>query len=90
MPLDEWICLFQPFLQLLLLPQNELCRMKLDVAMLDELVHEYCVYRGIVDAGVAQVPGELYFFCYYMQALLSVLVFFLLKLCSECSSSANP
>ncbi|XP_042494892.1 uncharacterized protein LOC122074114 isoform X3 [Macadamia integrifolia] len=33
--------------------QNELCRMKLDVAMLDELVHEYCVYRGIVDSGLA-------------------------------------
>ncbi|XP_043713545.1 uncharacterized protein LOC122662056 isoform X1 [Telopea speciosissima] len=33
--------------------QNELCRMKLDVAMLDELVHEYCVYRGIVDCGLA-------------------------------------
>ncbi|XXG70804.1 hypothetical protein AAC387_Pa07g0204 [Persea americana] len=41
--------LFQAF-------QNELCRKKLDVAMLDELVHEYCVYRGIVDVGVAQVP----------------------------------
>lgn len=63
MPLDDWICLFQPSLQFILLwPQNELCRMKLDVAMLDELVHEYCVYRGIVDAGVTQVPGELYIF----------------------------
>ncbi|KAF8405057.1 hypothetical protein HHK36_009954 [Tetracentron sinense] len=38
--------LFQAF-------QNELCRMKLDVALLDELVHEYCVYRGIVDCGLA-------------------------------------
>ncbi|KAL2504887.1 LisH and RanBPM domains containing protein [Abeliophyllum distichum] len=32
--------------------QNELCRMRLDVSMLDELVHEYCVYRGIVDSGL--------------------------------------
>ncbi|XP_043804868.1 uncharacterized protein LOC110628491 isoform X3 [Manihot esculenta] len=38
--------LFQAF-------QNELCRMKLDVSMLDELVREYCVYRGIVDSGLA-------------------------------------
>ncbi|XP_071723151.1 uncharacterized protein [Rutidosis leptorrhynchoides] len=36
--------LFQAF-------QNELCRMRLNVPMLDELVHEYCVYRGIVDFG---------------------------------------
>ncbi|KVH92553.1 hypothetical protein Ccrd_005412, partial [Cynara cardunculus var. scolymus] len=36
--------LFQAF-------QNEVCRMRLDVTMLDELIHEYCVYRGIVDAG---------------------------------------
>ncbi|XP_024457762.2 uncharacterized protein LOC7489727 isoform X3 [Populus trichocarpa] len=44
--------LFQAF-------QNELCRMKVDVSMLDELVHEYCVYRGIVDSGLAlpSVPG---------------------------------
>ncbi|KAM7250056.1 hypothetical protein ACFE04_021939 [Oxalis oulophora] len=38
--------LFQAF-------QNELCRMRLNVPMLDELVHEYCVYRGIVDSGFA-------------------------------------
>lgn len=31
--------------------QNELCRMRLDISVLDELVHEYCVYRGIVDSG---------------------------------------
>ncbi|KAK9284706.1 hypothetical protein L1049_023882 [Liquidambar formosana] len=37
--------LFQAF-------QNELCGMRLDVNMLDELVHEYCVYRGIVDSGL--------------------------------------
>ncbi|KAL8473154.1 hypothetical protein ACS0TY_030113 [Phlomoides rotata] len=30
--------------------QNELCRMRLDISVLDELVHEYCVYRGIVDS----------------------------------------
>lgn len=36
--------LFQAF-------QNELCRMQLDVSVLDELVKEYCIYRGIVDSG---------------------------------------
>ncbi|KAL0350648.1 UNVERIFIED_CONTAM: hypothetical protein Sradi_4214000 [Sesamum radiatum] len=30
--------------------QNELCRMRLDISVLDELVHEYCIYRGIVDS----------------------------------------
>ncbi|KAK9948882.1 hypothetical protein M0R45_004438 [Rubus argutus] len=35
--------LFQAF-------QNEICRMRVDVTKLDELVREYCVYRGIVDA----------------------------------------
>ncbi|KAH9305144.1 hypothetical protein KI387_009548, partial [Taxus chinensis] len=29
--------------------QNELSRMKLNVAMVDDLVREYCVYRGLVD-----------------------------------------
>lgn len=33
--------------------QNELCTMSLDVSMLDELVCEYCVYRGIVDSSLA-------------------------------------
>ncbi|PSS21296.1 Glucose-induced degradation protein [Actinidia chinensis var. chinensis] len=44
--------LFQAF-------QNELCRMRLDVSVLDELVREYCVYRGIVDSGLAfpSAPG---------------------------------
>ncbi|KMT09336.1 hypothetical protein BVRB_6g134310 isoform A [Beta vulgaris subsp. vulgaris] len=37
--------LFQAF-------QNEICRMRINVSMLDELVHEYCVYRGIVDSVV--------------------------------------
>nr|KAJ0213206.1 hypothetical protein LSAT_V11C400221090 [Lactuca sativa] len=36
--------LFQAF-------QNEVCRMRLDITMLDELIHEYCVYRGIVSSG---------------------------------------
>ncbi|CAI9259924.1 unnamed protein product [Lactuca saligna] len=35
--------LFQAF-------QNEVCQMRLDTTMLDELIHEYCVYRGIVGA----------------------------------------
>ncbi|KAL3813608.1 hypothetical protein ACJIZ3_014876 [Penstemon smallii] len=30
--------------------QNELCRMRVDASMLDELIHEYCIYRGIVDS----------------------------------------
>lgn len=38
--------------------QNELCQMRVDVSVLDELVHEYCVYRGIVDSGLASHPGE--------------------------------
>ncbi|KAA3457467.1 C-terminal LisH motif isoform 1 [Gossypium australe] len=33
-------------------PRNEICRMRLDDAMLDELVREYCVYRGIVEPGM--------------------------------------
>ncbi|KAK6258508.1 hypothetical protein SCA6_012982 [Theobroma cacao] len=37
--------LFQAF-------QNEICRMRLDAAMLDELVREYCIYRGIVESGM--------------------------------------
>ncbi|KAJ0694652.1 putative CTLH/CRA to LisH motif domain-containing protein [Helianthus annuus] len=36
--------LFQAF-------QNEICRMRLDITMLDELIREYCVYRGIVNSG---------------------------------------
>ncbi|KAK1302443.1 hypothetical protein QJS10_CPB12g01635 [Acorus calamus] len=41
--------------------RNELCRMKLDVTVLDELIHEYCVYRGIVDAthvSVSDIPAS--------------------------------
>ncbi|KAF5736130.1 hypothetical protein HS088_TW14G00265 [Tripterygium wilfordii] len=37
--------------------QNELCRMKLDVSLLDELVCEYSVYRGIVDSGFGLPSG---------------------------------
>uniref|UniRef100_A0A0D9XJ75 CTLH domain-containing protein n=2 Tax=Leersia perrieri TaxID=77586 RepID=A0A0D9XJ75_9ORYZ len=43
--------LFQAF-------QNELCRMKLDLPLLDKLVHEYCTYRGIVE-GCSHVLLEL-------------------------------
>ncbi|XP_020104728.1 uncharacterized protein LOC109721488 [Ananas comosus] len=45
--------LFQAF-------QNELCRMKLDLTILDKLVHEYCVYRGIVE-GVPSSPPDVIF-----------------------------
>lgn len=34
----------------------------MDVSVLDELVHEYCVYRGIVDSGLASHPGECFSF----------------------------
>jgi hypothetical protein len=37
--------------------QNELCRMKLDLTLLDKLVHEYCIYRGIVEGGSHVLPG---------------------------------
>ncbi|CAN4079646.1 unnamed protein product [Withania somnifera] len=37
--------------------QNELCRIRLDDPMFDELVHEYCVYRGFVDFSVVDSPG---------------------------------
>lgn len=33
----------------------------MDVSMLDELVREYCVYRGIVDSVFASPSGELIF-----------------------------
>lgn len=36
--------------------------MKLDVSMLDELVREYCIYRGIVDSSLAPSPGESFVF----------------------------
>ncbi|CAL0312801.1 unnamed protein product [Lupinus luteus] len=36
--------------------QNELCRMRLDVPLVDQLVHEYCVYRGIVDPAFEKQP----------------------------------
>lgn len=35
--------LFQAF-------QNELCRVRMNVSLLDEIVHDYCVYRGIADS----------------------------------------
>lgn len=37
--------------------QNELCRMKLDMSLLDKLVHEYCIYRGIVEGCSHAHPG---------------------------------
>ncbi|KAF3329503.1 Glucose-induced degradation protein 8 [Carex littledalei] len=43
---------------LLLAFQNELCRMKLDLPSLDKLVHEYCVYRGIVEGCPTSTPVE--------------------------------
>ncbi|XVE82772.1 hypothetical protein DITRI_Ditri16bG0032700 [Diplodiscus trichospermus] len=43
--------LFQAF-------QNEICRMRLDAAMLDELVHEYCIYRGIVESGMQTLSQD--------------------------------
>ncbi|CAH8354189.1 unnamed protein product [Eruca vesicaria subsp. sativa] len=42
--------LFQAF-------QNELCRMQLDVSVLDELVKEYCIYRGIVESEMQMITG---------------------------------
>ncbi|GMI86448.1 hypothetical protein like AT5G66810 [Hibiscus trionum] len=39
--------------------QNEICRMRLDDAMLDELVREYCVYRGIVEYGMKTLSEPL-------------------------------
>ncbi|XWS41933.1 hypothetical protein CRYUN_Cryun17cG0124800 [Craigia yunnanensis] len=44
--------LFQAF-------QNEICRMSLDAAMLDELVREYCIYRGIVQSGMQTLSERL-------------------------------
>ncbi|XP_022739973.1 uncharacterized protein LOC111292053 isoform X2 [Durio zibethinus] len=44
--------LFQAF-------QNEICRMRMDAAMLDELVREYCVYRGIVESGMQTLSEPL-------------------------------
>ncbi|URD85619.1 CTLH [Musa troglodytarum] len=38
--------------------QNELCRMKLDLSILDKLVQEYCVYRGIIDGVSNSPPGD--------------------------------
>ncbi|XP_037462232.1 uncharacterized protein LOC119333445 [Triticum dicoccoides] len=37
--------------------QNELCRMKMDLSLLDKLVHEYCIYRGIVQGCSQALPG---------------------------------
>ncbi|GJR48096.1 hypothetical protein Tco_1316199 [Tanacetum coccineum] len=52
------IYFFASFSNLCLL-QNEVCRMRLDITMLDELVHEYCVYRGIANSGASNSSCEL-------------------------------
>ncbi|KAK4260072.1 hypothetical protein QN277_003240 [Acacia crassicarpa] len=43
--------------------QNELCRIRLDVPLLDKLVREYCVYRGIVDSVIPKqsIPAPVKF-----------------------------
>ncbi|XP_035548025.1 uncharacterized protein LOC109003499 isoform X3 [Juglans regia] len=66
--------------------QNELCRMRLDVSMLDELVCEYCVYRGIVDSGLASTSGFMMLSASEMQAILEPKVN---QLEPGCSSSRN-
>ncbi|KAK6923021.1 hypothetical protein RJ641_011325 [Dillenia turbinata] len=38
--------------------QNELCRIRFDAPVLDELVWEYCIYRGIVDSGAWTFCGS--------------------------------
>lgn len=48
------------FIDILL--QNELCQMRLDVSVLDELVREYCVYRGIIDSTLASSSGKTWYF----------------------------
>lgn len=35
--------------------KNELSRIRLDTGLLDDLVHDYCVYRGLIDANTASV-----------------------------------
>jgi hypothetical protein len=44
--------------------------MRLDVSMLDELVCEYCVYRGIVDSGITSTSGKIQIFLSLLQGLL--------------------
>lgn len=43
--------LFQAF-------QNELCRTTLDFSVLDELVHEYCIYRGIAASATISASAD--------------------------------
>lgn len=38
--------------------QNELSGMKIDLTVLDDLVHEYCVYRGIVESPYIPSSGN--------------------------------
>ncbi|XP_031498854.1 uncharacterized protein LOC116263305 isoform X2 [Nymphaea colorata] len=51
--------------------QNELCRMRLDVPMLDKLVYEYCVYQGLLDFDGISVSGlNTNDYCQTMKTLL--------------------
>lgn len=65
--------------------QNELCRMRFDVTMLDELVREYCVYRGIVDSGLPSSSGDNstfsfhYLFLMFHRRVCVFLIFFLIS-----------
>eukprot|EP00250_Pteridium_aquilinum_P000798 c10963_g1_i1 orf=536-2674(-) len=36
--------------------KNELSRIKINTSVLDDLVHGYCVYRGLIDATLSSVP----------------------------------
>lgn len=56
---EYFMCIFSETFNLLL--QNELCRMGMNVSVLDELVHEYCIYRGFVDFSVASPSGKSFF-----------------------------
>lgn len=37
--------------------KNELSRIKIDTRVLDDLVHDYCVYRGLIDGTTTSVPS---------------------------------
>lgn len=37
--------------------KNEVCRTRMNISIVDELVHEYCIYRGIVDP-ITPDPGS--------------------------------
>lgn len=50
--------------------------MRLDVSMLDELVCEYCVYRGIVDSGLSSPSGKTHI--WYLILILSKFFYLIL------------